>query len=98
MGQDGLAGVHAFVIHDVSFTPQRLKRALQDIGIRNVHSASNVPVVCTMMENSEAQPDLVVTNFQMPDMKGVELLKRIPSNDISSLRPKVHFVILTGFL
>ena len=98
MGQDGLAGVHAFVIHDVSFTPQRLKRTLQVIGIRNVHSAPNLPAVCTMMENSEAQPDLVVTNFQMSDMNGVELLKWIPSNDISSLRPEVHFVILTRFL
>ena len=98
MGQDGLAGVYAFVIHDVSFTPQRLKRARQDIGIRNVHSASNVPAVCTIMENSEAQPDFVIANFQMPDMNGVELLKRIPSNDISSLRPEVHFVILTRFL
>ena len=29
---------------------------------------------------------------------GVELLKQIPSNDIPSLRPDVHFVILTGFL
>ena len=93
-----MAGVHAFASHDVSFAPPRLKRTLQVIGIRNVHSAPSVPVVCTMMENSEAQHDLVVTNFQMPDMKGVELLKRIPSNDISSLRPKVHFVILTGFL
>ena len=92
-----MAGVHAFAIHDVSFTPQRLKRTLQVIGIRNVHSAPSVPAVCTMMK-SEAQPDLVVTNFQMPNMNGVELLKRIPSNDISSLRPKVHFVILTGFL
>ena len=51
-----------------------------------------------MMENSEAQPDLVITNFQMPDMKDVELLKRIPSSDISSLRQEAHFVILTGLL
>ncbi len=93
-----MAGVRAFATHEVSFTPQRLKRTLKIIGIRNVHSAPSVPVVYTMMENSEAQPDLVVTNFQMPDMKDVGLLKRIPSNDISSLRPKVHFVILTGFL
>ena len=50
-----------------------------------------------MMERI-AQPDLVVTNFQMPDMKDVELLKRIPSSDISSLRQEAHFVILTGFL
>ena len=69
-----MVGVHALVIHDVSFTLQRLKRTLQDIGILNVHSAPNVLTAGTIMENCEAQPDLIVTNFKMLNMNGVELL------------------------
>ena len=98
MGQDGLQGVQALVIDDVSFTLQRLQRTLQDIGIPNVHAAPNGLAACAMMEKGEARPDLIVADFQMPDMNGVELLKRVRTGDVPGVQHDIFFVILTGFL
>ena len=97
MGQNGLEGVHALVIDEVSFTLQRLERTLQDIGIPNVHAAPNALAACSMMENGEVRPDLIVADFQMPDMNGVELLKRVRTVGVSDIRPDVFFCYPDGF-
>ena len=80
------------------FTLQRLLRTLEQIGIADTHAAPNGAAACKMIETGEIQPTLIIADFQMPEMNGLELLKRVRTGTVANLPHDVVFVILTGFL
>lgn len=98
MSQETFAGVSALVIDDVSFTLQRLVKTLEQIGIPEVHSAINGVTACDLIEEGTVSPNLIVAHFQMPEMNGLELLKRVRTGNVANLRHDVAFIILTGYL
>jgi len=98
MSSAAFENVNALVIDDVRFTLQRLLRTLEQIGIANTNSAPNGAAACKMIEAGEIQPNLIIADFQMPEMNGLELLKRVRTGGVENLPHDVVFVILTGFL
>ena len=65
-------GVSALIIDDVRFTSQRLLRTLEQIGIADTHAAPSGSATCKMIETSEIHPSLIIADFQMPEMNGLE--------------------------
>ena len=71
----------------VSFT---IKQMLRAIGHRFEHVSNGLEAISMM--KSDPNVDLVLTDYQMPELNGVELVKKLRLNEDN--RP---VVILTGF-
>ncbi|MBT5494796.1 MAG: response regulator [Alphaproteobacteria bacterium] len=98
MSLNGFESVHALVIDDVSFTLHRLIKTFEQIGIPHVHSAANGLAACEMIEAGKVTPNLIVADFQMPEMNGLEMLKRVRTGGVANLPHDVPFIMLTGYL
>ena len=66
------------------------KSLLQELGYR-VQSACNGEEGLKLFESSN--PDVVVTDFRMPCMDGLELIRRI-----RTLNPNARIILLSGFV
>lgn len=98
MSQTDFTAIRALVIDDVSFTLQRLTKTLTQLGIPDVQASANGATACKLVETGEFVPNLIIADFQMPEMNGLELLKRVRTGGVKGLPHDVVFVILTGFL
>lgn len=84
-------GKHLLLVDDDTIVSQVVARILTRANYK-VTSHSNAK---SALEAFRAQPesfDAVITDFYMPGMNGVEL-----SREISSLRPKIPIVLVTGY-
>jgi CheY-like chemotaxis protein len=51
-----------------------------------------------MIESGKVTPNLIVANFQMPEMNGLEMLKRVRTGGVANLPHDVPFIIPNGYL
>jgi two-component system chemotaxis response regulator CheY len=85
------AALKVLVVDDQASVRQMTRISLEKLGIRLIHEAENGQVaLATVM----AQPvDLIISDFNMPQMDGVSLLRAVRSN--MAIR-KVPFILVTG--
>ncbi len=68
-----------------------LQRVLESWGYQ-VEGFSNPIFLLKMLENSDAHADLLLLDVMMPEMDGIETLRRV-----KELRPALPVIIMTGF-
>jgi DNA-binding response OmpR family regulator len=74
--------------HDTSFT---LYKLLKTEGYDVDHAIDGL---CGYHSAAAGHPDLIVTDIQMPRMNGIEMIKRIKSqNDLSS----IHIIVMSAY-
>lgn len=67
------------VVDDFSTMRKIIKNLLRELGYSDLHEANDGKVAFEMAKKSEF--DLIVTDWNMPEMDGYELLKSIRMND-----------------
>ncbi|MDF1623612.1 MAG: chemotaxis response regulator CheY [Pseudohongiella nitratireducens] len=67
------------IVDDFSTMRRIIKNLLRDLGFTNTAEADDGTSAMPMLENG--QFDFVITDWNMPGMTGIELLKAIRAND-----------------
>jgi len=84
------------IIDDVASMRILLRRLLSSLEYKNVLDAETVPEAISTLEKSFAmgQPvDIVLSDWEMPNYTGLEMLKEVRSNDKFTNLP---FIMVTG--
>ncbi len=82
------------VVDDMSTMRKFIKNCLAGIGLTNVFEAHDGNAAWAQLEAAAAQNipfDLLITDWNMPNMKGIDLLKRVRTNAKTNKTP-VMFV------
>lgn len=67
------------VVDDFSTMRRIIKNLLKDLGFTNIQEADDGNTALPMLQQSEF--DFVVTDWNMPGMQGIDLLKEIRADD-----------------
>lgn len=79
------------IVDDQNSVRQMTRMILEEIGVRTIHEADNGKNAVAI---SSVQPlDLVISDFNMPEMDGIEFLRAMRGHPMSR---KVPFILLTG--
>ena len=79
------------IVDDQNSVRQMTRMILEEIGVRTIHEADNGKNAFAV---SSVQPlDLVISDFNMPEMDGIEFLRNMRGHPMSR---KVPFILLTG--
>lgn len=85
------ATLKVLIVDDQNSVRQMTRMILEEIGVRTVHEADNGK---NAMAIAAIQPlDLVISDFNMPEMDGIEFLRAMRGHPMSR---KVPFILLTG--
>jgi len=85
--------LHVLLVEDSAQSMILTKSMLHDLGIRQIFTAKNGVEALALLGtfNSEDFVDVVLCDWNMPEMSGMELLKKIRSAD-----PDLLFIMITG--
>ncbi|AEY02409.1 chemotaxis response regulator CheY [Oceanimonas sp. CHS3-5] len=67
------------IVDDFSTMRRIIKNLLRDLGFNNTHEADDGLTALPMLKNGDF--DFVVTDWNMPGMQGIDLLKAIRADD-----------------
>lgn len=83
--------IKVLVVDDQSSVRQMTRMTLEEIGFRHIHEAENG---VQAMDTASVQPlDLIISDFNMPEMDGLGLLRAVRGHPVAR---KVPFILLTG--
>jgi EAL domain-containing protein (putative c-di-GMP-specific phosphodiesterase class I)/CheY-like chemotaxis protein len=77
MSAPAIADLHFLVAEDQEVQRCVLVRVLERLGARNVRQAANGRGALDMLEDPQQPIDIVITDLDMPDMDGMELIRRL---------------------
>ena len=85
------AALKVLVVDDQNSVRQMTRMTLEEIGVRVIHEAENGKAA---MDTASLQPlDLIISDFNMPEMDGLGLLRAVRGHPVAR---KVPFILLTG--
>lgn len=85
------AGLKVLVVDDQNSVRQMTRITLEQIGVRLIHEAENGVKAIDM---ASLQPlDLIISDYNMPEMDGLELLRAVRGHPAAR---KVPFILVTG--
>lgn len=90
-----LTDYHVLLVDDVSFSRSTIARQLRTLGNPEILEAENGEEALKYLTR-ESVVDIVISDFNMPIMNGLELLQHIRSGS-AGVRRDLAFAILTGF-
>ncbi len=83
--------LRVLIVDDQENIIKLLKRILEQVGIKDVLEAYDGNTAIKVFRS--LRPDLVITDYLMPEKDGIELLKFI-----KKIRPQIPVVMFTGFI
>ena len=89
------ASLRVLVVEDEAFSQRFLVRVLDTIGIGHVLSAENGARALELLGATDTAVDLVISDIEMPEMDGYELVRRIRYGTVPRFKD-VPVLILTG--
>lgn len=87
--------VNVLVVEDEAFSLRFVSRVLEKLGVASVVGAENGAEALKVLENSETPIDLVISDIEMPEMDGFELVRRIRYGTVPQYK-NVPVLMLTG--
>lgn len=90
-----LKSINLLVVEDEEFSARFLGRILEKIGIVSVLIAANGAEALKILETAEPSIDLVISDIEMPEMDGYELVRRIRYGMVPQYKA-VPILMLTG--
>ena len=88
----GLSTIEVLVCDDDTVILRIMEHILSELGIGRVQSTSNPKIALQLLKEPVAKPfDILVCDWKMPEMSGIELLRRVRALGMST-----QFVMLTG--
>jgi len=89
------SSVNVLVVEDEAFSLRFVGRVLEKLGVASVVGAENGEQALEMLENAETPIDLVISDIEMPEMDGFELVRRIRYGTVPQYKD-VPILMLTG--
>src|SRR5664279_2767151 len=65
------------VVDDDPFMVRLMQRALSQLGITGVSTCASAQTALYELDSAQGAPDLILLDLQMPDMDGVQFLRRL---------------------
>jgi len=75
------------IVDDMRMTRMKLRKICTELGIKSISEAVDGRQALEMMANSK--PDLVLSDWNMPNISGIELIKKIRDNPALSDVPVI---------
>ena len=75
MGCDGYKDLTVLVVDDISTMRSMLRGVLKDFGFGNIMEAADGAMALSIVKRERV--DLIISNWNMPKMSGLEFLKRV---------------------
>lgn len=66
------------IVDDMRMTRMKLRKICTDLGIKNIAEAVDGAQALEML--GQAKPDLILSDWNMPNLSGIELIQKIRSN------------------
>ncbi len=85
-----LSDLEILIVDDESDICTMVKFALHHLGVSNIHMAEDGQSAWDKFRETRGTLDLIVSDWMMPNMSGLEFLRRVRELD-----PKIPFVMLT---
>lgn len=75
------------IVDDMRMTRMKLRKICTDLGIKNINEAVDGMQALEMM--GTAKPDLLLSDWNMPNLSGIELIQKIRDNPALSDVPVI---------
>jgi two-component system chemotaxis response regulator CheY len=75
------------IVDDMRMTRMKLRKICSDLGIRQVTEAVDGAQALTML--NQAKPDLILSDWNMPNLSGIELIQKVRENPSLSNIPVI---------
>jgi len=92
---DNFHSVNILVVEDEVFSLKFISRILSKLGIAKVHEAHDGAEAISLLEDSDISIDLVISDIEMPNMDGYELVRRIRYGVVPKYQ-NIPILMLTG--
>ena len=86
-----LSELKVLVVEDNREAMQLLKMVLKDLGLSQVYSAGDGAEAETFLAGAHEMVDLIICDWRMPRMTGIELLEQVRMN-----YPAMPFIMVTA--
>jgi two-component system, chemotaxis family, chemotaxis protein CheY len=86
-----VAGLKILLVEDQLETQQMIRAMLGDLGAQQIHNARDGREALDLLGEPDNGVDLVLCDWNMPRMSGLDLLKQVRSVD-----PSMPFLMITG--
>jgi two-component system, chemotaxis family, chemotaxis protein CheY len=73
------SNINIIVIEDFPFMRRIIKNCLLELGFVNIHEADDGSTGLDIINRKKA--DLIISDYDLPDMSGIELLRVVQSNE-----------------
>ncbi|MCB0392648.1 MAG: response regulator, partial [Bdellovibrionales bacterium] len=85
--------LHILVVDDDAMVRTVLVEYLVSFGFKNILQAKNVPQAIKYLQDPKVEVDLILSDWEMPGAKGLELLKVVRK---STHRKSTPFIMITS--
>lgn len=85
------SAIKVMVVDDQASMRAMIRRSLQDLGFRDVRDKGGAAEALAAVKTDRVH--LIISDFNMPDMDGLELLKAVREDPVIG---KTVFIMLTG--
>jgi two-component system chemotaxis sensor kinase CheA len=86
---------NVLVVDDSRFYREQISRFVRETGCQTVTAEDGVKALETL-ENTQRSFDLILTDIEMPNMDGIELIKRVRQTEKNAQTPLVAVTSLAG--
>lgn len=83
------------VVDDMKLARLRVRKVCEELGFAVISEAANGAEAWQMIGDLRVSPDLILTDYNMPDMNGLQFLERIRKHEIIGKIP-VIFITSEG--
>lgn len=75
------------IVDDMRMTRMKLRKICTDLGIKNINEAVDGAQALEML--AQSKPDLILSDWNMPNISGIELIQKIRDNPAFSTIPVI---------
>jgi two-component system, chemotaxis family, chemotaxis protein CheY len=75
------------IVDDMRMTRMKLRKICTDLGIKNINEAVDGAQALEML--AQGKPDLILSDWNMPNISGIELIQKIRENPAFSTIPVI---------
>ena len=86
-----LEDLSVLVVDDNEIARDLMIKILERLGVRQIKAAVDGKIALSLLSEADEEIDVVLSDWQMPNMDGLELL-----NQARLLKPQINFIMVTG--
>jgi len=93
MGLESMINTSILLVDDDAFVRQVIVEYLNSYGLTDIIQAENGMQALRIVSDDKAHIDLIISDWEMPGMSGLTLLKKVRTNPLRNVTP---FILITS--